>query len=120
MNRRKIRLVLLGLAGVIILIIGVGAARIYTDSSIGDPRNEVSQHFYGKNYDQLSVGEKTAIDRLGLLSGIEVRNNRFREWLGAWFVRWVVIPFCAFLVLTAAIVASRLILNKPKPPPNSS
>jgi hypothetical protein len=119
MDKRKLRLILLGIVGIIILVIGIGAANIYIERPISkEVKNEVSQAIYGKNYDELNDYAKAAVD--SLLSGpppsMQEKNAQFRQWL----VKWVVIPFCVFLILTAALVASRVILNKSRPPPGPS
>lgn len=116
MDKRKLRLILLVVVGIIVLVIGIGAANIYTNSSFRDPRNEVSQYFYSKNYDQLNASEKATIDSLCPTSSIDLKNAQFRQWL----VKWVVIPFCVFLILTGAIVASLVIWNKTRPPSGPS
>lgn len=39
---------------------------------------------------------------------IAEKNEQYEQWL----VKWVVIPVCAFIILTGAMVASRLILDR--------
>ena len=119
MDKRKLRLVLLGVAAVTILVIGMGAANIYTDSSVSDPRNDVSQILYGRYYDYLSDSEKAAVDSLGLQSSIDLKNAQFEQWLVR-PLKWIGIGFGIFVILTAALVVSRVISNRLRPPSGSS
>jgi len=110
-DTRKLRLILLGIVGVIILVIGIGAASIYVERPASkDARNAVSQILYRLNYDELSDYAKAEVDSFLSVSSpsAEEKNALFRQWL----VKWVVIPLCAFLVLTAALVASRIVLRR--------
>jgi ABC-type transport system involved in multi-copper enzyme maturation permease subunit len=93
MDKRKLRLVLLGVLGIIILVIGIKAVMIY-----GEPMPSWAQ-------DELIQS--------AILVG---RNTEFTEWI----VKWIVIPFCIFLILTAALVVSRVISNKIRPPSGPS
>lgn len=85
MDRRKLRLILLGAVGIIILVIGIKAAMIY-----GEPMPSWAQYGF-----QQSV----------ILKG---RNAEFT----AWIVKWIVRPVGLFAILTAALVVSRVILTK--------
>jgi Trk-type K+ transport system membrane component len=116
MDKRKLRLILLMVVGVIILVIGIGAATIYTQTVSKQVRDEVSQYFYGRDYDSLSDEQRTRIDILTPPQSVHEKNAQFRQWL----VKWVAIPFCAFLILTGAIVASRVILDRTRPSSGSS
>jgi uncharacterized protein YpmB len=117
MDKRKLRIILLVVVGVIILIIGIGAANIYSKPGPLDKvRDQVAQHFYDRNYDELDAYEKAQIDSLvGGPPSIQEKNGQFTQWLLKW-LKWVGISLGLFLILTAALVASRLILNKIKPP----
>jgi hypothetical protein len=93
------------------LVIGIGAANIYVERPASkDARNAVSQAFYRLSYDELSDDAKAEVDSFLSASSpsAEEKNAEFRQWL----VKWVVIPFCAFLVLTAALLASRVVLRR--------
>lgn len=84
MDKRKLRLILLGTVGVIILVIGIKAAIIYSD-----PMPQWASE--------------------GIIQNIlEGRNAKFT----AWIVNWVVKPVGLFAILTAALVVSRVILKK--------
>jgi hypothetical protein len=121
MDKRKLRLILLGIAGILILVIGIGAAHIYTNSPSLDARNQVSQLFYGKNYDELNSYAKSEVDSLlGVPPDIQQQNAQFREWLVKWIAKPLGIFFAATAVLTAALVLSRVISNKIRPPSGPS
>ena len=121
MDKRKLRLVLLGVLGIIILVIGIGAAHIYTNSPSLEARNQVSQFFYGKNYNELNSYEKSEVDSLlELPPDIQQQNSQFREWLVKWIAKPLGIFFAATAVLTAALVLSRVISNKIRPPSGPS
>lgn len=121
MDKRKFRLILLGIAGILILVIGIGAAHIYTNSPSLDARNQVSQLFYGKNYDELNSYAKSEVDSLlGVPPDIQQQNAQFREWLVKWIAKPLGIFFAATAVLTAALVLSRVISNKIRPPSGPS
>ena len=124
MDKRKLRLILLAVVGVIILVMGIGAANIYTQPFSREVRDAMSQHLYDRNFNELSHGEQVVVDRnLSNLGSrrlsIGEKNAQFREWLVK-IVKWVMIALCAFLILTAALVASRVISNKIKPPSGPS
>lgn len=87
MDKSKLRLIILAVVGIIVLVIGIKAAMIYSEPMPS----------WAQDADIQSV----------ILAG---RNKEFTAWL----VKWVVIPVCAFIILTGAIVASRLILNRIK------
>jgi hypothetical protein len=113
MDKRKLRLILLGIVGIIILVIGIGAVTIYAKPSISmERKNAVSQLFYNKNYNELNNDDKAFVDSLFSPPSIEEKNAQFTQWL----VKWIVKPVGLLAILTAALVASRLILNKIKPP----
>lgn len=113
MDRRKSRLIIIGVVGVLVLIIGIGAARIYTQTYSIELRDLMSDLYYNRNYSDLTHDEKDTIDRAlrearSRQISIGEKNEQFREWV----VRWVVIPVCAFIILTGAMIASRLILDR--------
>ena len=116
MDNRKLRLILLGIVGVIILVIGIGAANIYTYPSLSETRDSVAQSFFGKDYDQLTITEQSIVDSLIRPPSIQARNAQFTQWL----LKWIVRPVGLFAILTAALVASRLILDKTRPPSTPS
>ena len=121
MDKRKLRLILLGIAGILILVIGIGAAHIYTNSPSLEARNQVSQLLYSKNYDELNSYAKSEVDRLlEMPPDIQQQNAQFREWLVKWIAKPLGIFFAATAVLTAALVLSRVILNKIRPPSGPS
>lgn len=91
MDNKKIRLVLLATAAVIILAIGIKAAVIFLEPM--DLYLPSSQHLR-----ELELARRTAE-------------------LHAWIVNWIVRPIGLFVILTAALVVSRLIMDKTKPPP---
>lgn len=115
MDKRKLRVVLLGVVGIIILVIGIGAVNIYSDSSfISEKRNYISQYIHHKDYAQLTDTQKASVDSLidSLpRPSMQQKNARFTQWL----VKWVVIPFGLFAILTAALVVSRVISNRIRP-----
>ena len=123
MNKRKLSLILLAVVGVIILIIGIGAANIYSQTFPREARNSLSQGYYDENYDELSRYQKSIIDealvRLGLQLSIEEKNAQFKQWLVK-PLKWIGIGFGIFIILTAALVVSRVISNKIRPPSGSS
>ena len=85
MDKRKLRLVLLGVVGIIILVIGTKAAIIY-----GEPMPSWAQY----------ADIQSAI--------LAMRNAEFTTWI----VNWIVKPVGLFAILTAALVVSRVILKK--------
>lgn len=87
MDKRKIYLILLALAGVIVLAIGIKAAIVY-----GQP--------YG-SYDQLNP--QWALSQ---------KHALFTTWL----MKWIILPIGSFVILTAALVVSRLMTDKTRPP----
>ena len=91
MDKRKTYLILLAIVGVIVLTIGIKAAIVY-----GQP--------YG-TYDQLNPQW-----------ALEQKHAIFTTWL----MKWIILPIVAFVTLTAALVVSRLITDKTKPPPSRS
>lgn len=119
MDKRKLRLVLLGLAGAIILVIGIGAAAIYLGTC---PEVVQIQENYAQayGYDTWSELPKDLQGRFYELRpdlrspGLVHKNARFTSW----FITWVVRPLGLFVILTAALVVSRVISNKLRPPSN--
>jgi len=95
MDKRKLLLILLGVVGAIILIVGIGAARIYT--KLG---------FWESQYKFNSGGVFSLADVRAM--GTQMQNEEFADWI----LKWVVKPFSLFLVLTAAIVASQIIWKR--------
>jgi hypothetical protein len=113
MDKRKLRLILLGIVGVIILVIGIGAANIYIERPVSkEVKNNVSQAFYGKNYDELNDLAKAEVDSFFRAPSIQEKNAGFTAWL----LKWIVKPIGLFAILTAALIVSRLVLNKIRPP----
>lgn len=92
-DKRKIRLVLLAMVGVIVLAIGIKAAVIFLEPM--DLYLPSSQHLR-----ELELARRTAE-------------------LHAWVLRWIIRPVGLFVILTAALVVSRLILSRSRPPPDS-
>jgi hypothetical protein len=118
-NKRVLRLVVLGVVGVIVLTIGIGAAHIYTQDVSKATRETISQSFYGRNYDQLNDNDRAWVDAVCPPQSLQEKNAQFRAWLVK-PLKWIGIGFGIFLILTAALVASRLILNRTKSPPPST
>jgi flagellar basal body-associated protein FliL len=118
-NKGILRLVLVAVVGVIILTIGIGAARIYTQNKSNTDKERISQSWYGVSYDRLDDIRKAWIDSATPPLTIQEKNAQFRAWLVK-PLKWIGIGVGIFVVLTAALVASRLILNKTKSPPPSS
>ena len=125
MDNRKLRLILLGIVGVIILVIGVGAANIYNKPGPAEiQRDYVARTFYGKRYSQLDDSEKIALVSLNPYyaeyyvrsQDLAAKNYQFEQWL----LKWIVRPVGLFAILTAALVASRLIVDKIRPPSTRS
>jgi hypothetical protein len=121
MDKRKLRLILLGIVGIIILVIGIGAAKIYSQPPFSkEARDTVSQAFYDKNYDELNDYGKAEVDSfLAPPLSMQEKNAQFIQWL-AKPVKWVAIAFGLFAILTAALVVSRVISNKIRPPSGPS
>lgn len=117
MDKRKFRLILLGIVAIIILVIGIGAANIYTQSVSKEARDTISQYLYGRDYDQLSDEQRSIIDTLTPPASMHEKTVRFREWLVK-PLKWIGIGFGIFLILTAALVVSRVISNRIRPPSN--
>lgn len=121
MDRRKLRIILIAAAGIVILIIGIKAGTIYSKPTISsEALNQVSQTLYGTSYDNLDYAEQWyVVSRFPPgWSTREEENAEFKLWLTQpkqWFIKWVVIPVVMFLVLTASLVASRVILERIKP-----
>lgn len=119
MDKTKLRLVLLGIAGVTILVVGIGAANIYTQTASDEARDRTSQAFYGRDYDQLSDWQRSMVDGLTPPESMHEKTVRFRQWL-AKPLKWIGIGFGAFLILTAALVVSRVILDRTRRPSGPS
>ena len=123
MDKRKLHLILLGVVGVIILVIGIGAVNIYSQTFPRGTRDSLSQGYYDRNYDELSRYQKGIVDedlvRLGLQLSIEEKNAQFKQWLVK-PLKWIGIGFGIFLILTAALVVSRVISNRIRPPSSRS
>jgi len=124
MDKRKLRLIVLGMLGVIILVIGIGAARIYTQEYSMEMKDYMSDFLYGRDYNELSHDEQVRVDEtlhnLGSrrMSTAE-KNEQFQQWL-ATPLKWIGIGFGLFLILTAALVVSRVISNRMRPPSGPS
>ena len=96
MNKRKLLLILLGIVAISVLVIGIKAAIIY-----GAP---------------MPYWAKSELIQSMVLEG---RNAAFIAWLVK-PVKWVAIGFGLFAILTAALVVSRMISNKTRPPSGPS
>jgi hypothetical protein len=119
MDKRKLRLILLGIAGIIILVIGIGAVNIYTQTASKEARDSASEYLYGRDYDELSDAQRATIDVLISSPSMHEKNAQFREWLVK-PLKWIGIGFGTFLILTAALVVSRVISNRLRPPSGSN
>jgi hypothetical protein len=117
MDKRRLRLILLVVVGIIILVIGIGAAKIYSTPSVSkEALNVVSQQVFHKNYDELAFYEQLIVGgHFPPLPTMHEKNVQFTQWLVK-PLKWVAIAFGLFAILTAALVVSRLILNKTRPP----
>lgn len=120
MDKGKLRLIILVVIGIVVLTIGIGAAKIYGQPTY--PRETLdtaAQSFYQRDYDDLTDSQKAHI--VGFLPPLtmQVKNAQFREWLVK-PLKWIGIGFGIFVILTAALVASRVILDRTKPPSSSS
>ena len=122
MDKRKLRLILLGIAGIIILVIGIAAANIYfgTDREVAELQDTFALVFHGKSsWNELTDSQKAEFWELRpdlLRPDLGRRNAQFTKWI----VTWVVMPLGLFAILTAAIIASRVIYNRFRPPSGSS
>ena len=120
MDKRKLRLVLLGAVGIVILVIGIEAAIIYgePDPILRVQRDVHSQYEFGRDWRDLNKTERDALldkypdlgarDSLSQSALLARRNAEF----AAWIVKWIVKPVGLFAILTAALVVSRLILKE--------
>ena len=116
MDKRMLCLILLGIVGILILVIGIKAATIYIDPPLSETRDRVAQSIFGKNYNQLTIIEQNIVDFSTSPPSIQAKNAQFTRWL----VTWIVKPLGLFAILTAALVASRLIVDKIRPPSGHS
>jgi len=113
--KRYALLAVLGFSAVMILTVGIGAARIYTSPDPTGTRDYFSRVLFDKSYAQLTSIERAELDELFPPPTVEQRHRLFRDWLSdlnQWVVRWVVRPLGIFLIVTAALVVSRLILRR--------
>lgn len=113
--KRYAALAVLVLSAAMILTIGVGAARIYTSSDPTGMREQFCRAVYDKSYAQLTSIERARIDEVFPPPTMKERDNAFRSWLSdlnQWVIRWIVKPLGVFLIITAALVVSRLILRR--------
>ena len=128
MDKRKLRLILLGAVGVLILVIGIAAAGVYFGT---DPEMAEIQKNYAKSYgydkwadlpetkdDNLYVSKERFYElRPDLLRpNLEKKNAQFTKWI----VTWIVKPIGLFAILVAALVVSRIIYNRIRPPSGRS
>ena len=116
MDKRMLCLILLGIVGILILVIGIKAATIYIDPPLSETRDRVAQSIFGKNYNQLTIIEQNIVDFSTSPPSIQAKNAQFTRWL----VTWIVKPLGLFAILTAALVAGRLIVDKIRPPSGHS
>jgi len=116
MDKRMLCLILLGIVGILILVIGIKAATIYIDPPLSETRDRVAQSIFGKNYNQLTIIEQNIVDFSTSPPSIQAKNAQFTRWL----VTWIVEPLGLFAILTAALVAGRLIVDKIRPPSGHS
>ena len=128
MDRRRLRIIALLVVGIIVLVIGVRAITIYSGPvSWAAWWDVAAEIFFDKSGEDLTYDESDWIKR-NLYDGqeaeaeafarrldLERRNAEFRDWL----LQWIVRPLGLFAILTAALVASRLILSRSRPPPDS-
>jgi len=85
MDKRKVQIIAIGVVGILVLVIGIKAAMIYSAP--------IPWSYQAEPYRSLII---------------EARNTAFSEWI----ITWILKPLGLFLILTAALVASRVILNK--------
>jgi len=117
MDKRMLCLILLGIVGILILVIGIKAATIYIDPPLSETRDRVAQSIFGKNYNQLTIIEQNIVDDFSTSPpSIQAKNAQFTRWL----VTWIVKPLGLFAILTAALVAGRLIVDNIRPPSTHS
>jgi len=85
MDRTKIRLIIIGVIGVVVLIIGIGEARIYTQTYSMEVRDIFSDYLYDRNYNELNRDEKVNVERYldnyanSRKMSIKEKNLEFRE-----------------------------------------
>ena len=126
MDRRKLRIIVLVVAGIIVLVVGVRAATVYSGPLSWEAWWDVhAEVCFGKSGESLSweetryIGERYYNGReaeaavLARRLDLEKRNAEFSDWL----LRWVVRPIGLFAILTAALVVSRLLSDRIRRPP---
>jgi hypothetical protein len=129
MDKRKLRLILLAVVGIIILVIGIKAAMIYSGPlSWAAWWDYEAKYWFGKSAASLTSEEEAYIREFSIQSLIPFEQQvEFARQLDlerrtaeftAWLVKWVVIPIGLFAILTAALVVSRVISNRLRPPSN--
>ena len=117
--KRYLLLEALVISALVILIIGIGAARIYTSPDLYGMREYWSQVFYNRSYSQLTSVERASIDEMSPPPTIEERHSAFREWLSdRWVIRWIIWPLGLFVIVAVPEV-SRLVLSRSSLPPDS-
>lgn len=113
MDRRKLRLILLGVVGVLILVIGIAAA------TITNPVQDTYAQNYG--YDSWNEMPEGNANTAGTKAHFNSINpDLLRSLFTKWIVTWIVKPIGLFAILVAAIVVSRVVWDKTRPPSNSS
>ena len=118
--KRYLLLEALVISALVILAIGIGAARIYTSPDLSGMREYWSQRLYDRSYSQLTIFEQYVVDEMSPPPTIEERHSAFREWLSdRWVIRWIIWPLGLFVIVAAPVV-SRLILSKTIPPSGPS
>jgi len=114
MDKRKLRLILLGVVGVLILVIGIAAASIYFGTN---PAQDTYAQAWGyESWATLPEGDANT-------AGTRAHFNEFNlmsSLLTKWIVTWIVKPIGLFAILVAAIVVSRVVWDKTRPPSDSS
>jgi len=115
MDKRKLRLILLGVVGVLILVIGIAAASIYLGTN---PVQDAYAERWDSTWNDLPEG---APNIAGTKAYFNDRNpDLLRSLFTKWIVTWIVKPIGLFAILVAAIVVSRVVWDKTRPPSDSS
>ena len=129
MDKRKLRLILLLVVGAFVLTIGIKAATIYSAplsyaawwdfwaetcfGKTGESLTSEEEQYITETFWDTSVEEQVAFARQ---LDLEERNAEFTAWL----LKWIAKPFGLFAILTAALVASRIISQRIRPPSSPS
>lgn len=126
MDKRKLRLVLLGAVGILLVVLGTGALKVYSSQpSLNEMKYHIIADTFGQEYETLSettkarLAEEREEESFTDMARREIVKKANREF-AQWSIKWVVKPFGLFLILTAALVVSRVISNKIRPPSGPS